>query len=290
MNWNRSTIWLFLAPALLIYGLFTIYPAVSGLTLSLTDSTGLGSSNFLGAANYLRLLEDPEVKNALLNTLIYTAFVTIVQNALGLLLASWLANVPSVRNAMRVVFIAPAMLSMVVVGYIWSYLFSPLGGPLNETLQALGLGTLRRVWLGDPSIALIVVASVHVWMYLGYSTAIFLAGFLGLPQELLDSAAIDGASGLKRFWWIEWPLLASATTVAVTLTLIGSSKSFELPFILTNGGPSGATTLSSNLIFGNAFAKQLFGYAAAIAVVASILVVVISSLVSSALRRREAAL
>ena len=290
MNWNRSTIWLFLTPALLIYGLFTIYPAVSGLTLSLTDSTGLGSSNFLGAANYLRLLEDPYVKNALLNTLIYTAFVTVMQNALGLLLAAWLANVASVRNALRVAFIAPAMLSGLVVGYIWSYLFSPLGGPLNETLQALGLGTLRRVWLGDPSIALIVVASVHVWMFLGYSTAIFLAGFLGLPQELLDSASIDGASGLKRFWLIEWPLLAPATTVAVTLTLIGSSKSFELPFILTNGGPNDATTLTSLLIFDNAFDKQLFGYAAAIAVVATILVVVISSLVSSALRRREAAL
>ena len=105
-----------------------------------------------------------------------------------------------------------------------------------------------------------------------------------------DSASIDGASGLKRFWLIEWPLLAPATTVAVTLTLIGSSKSFELPFILTNGGPNDATTLTSLLIFGNAFDKQLFGYAAAIAVVATILVVVISSLVSSVLRRREAAL
>jgi raffinose/stachyose/melibiose transport system permease protein len=290
MTWNRSTIWLFLFPALLIYGMFTVYPTVSGLALSFTDSTGIGQSNFIGMTNYLRLFEDPVIKTVLVNTLIYTSFVTIVQNGLGLLLAIWLANVPSIRDGLRVAFIAPAMLSGLVLGYVWSYLLSPLGGPLNETLKLLGLGTLSRVWLGDPSIALIVVASVHVWMYVGYSTAIFMTGYLSLPRELLDSAEIDGASGLKRFWYVEWPLLAPATTVAVTLSLLGSSKAFDLPFILTNGGPGDATRLTSLAIFQNAFAAQRFGYGAAIAVVTTLLVIAISSVVSSALRRREAVL
>jgi raffinose/stachyose/melibiose transport system permease protein len=290
MTWNRYSILLFLTPALLVYGVFTVYPTVSGLALSLTNSNGIGQSEFIGMANYLQLFNDPVLRTAQMNTLIYTSFVTVFQNGLGLLLAIWLANVPSVRNALRVAFIAPAMLSGLVLGYVWSYLLSPLGGPLNETLQLLGLGTLRRVWLGDPSIALIVVASVHVWMYLGYSTAIFLTGYLGMPQELLDSASIDGASGLKRFWYIEWPLLAPATTVAVTLTLLGSSKTFDLPFILTNGGPGDSTKLSSLVIFQNAFAQERFGYGAAIAVVTTLLVIVISSLVSGALRRREAML
>ena len=287
MTWTRPTLWLFLTPALLVYGLFMAYPALSGLTLSLTDSNGVGKPQFVGLSNYLKMFDDPQVRTALVNTLIYTSFVTVFQNALGLLLAVWLGNVASVRNLLRVVFIVPAMLSMLVVGYIWSYLLSPLGGPLNETLQALGLGSLKRVWLGDASIALFAIASVHVWMYLGYSTAIFLAGYLGLPQELRDSAAIDGATGWVRFWKVEWPLLAPATTVAVTLTLLGSSKTFELPFVLTRGGPADATTLNSLVIYQNAFSGQRFGYAAAIATLTMLAVIGVSSVVSGLLRRRE---
>lgn len=287
MTWKPSTIALFLLPALVVYGLFVIYPAFSGLALSLTDSNGVGQGQFVGFANYTRMLEDSQVRAALLNTVIYTTVVTVFQNALGLGLAVWLGNMPELRNSLRVVFLLPSMLSMLVVGFIWSYLLSPLGGPINETLQALGLGSLKRVWLGDPGIALFAVAGVHVWMYLGYSTAIFLAGYLGLPSELRDSAAIDGATGWVRFWRIEWPLLAPATTVAVTLTLLGSSKSFELPYVLTKGGPGDASTLSSLTVFQNAFSGQRFGYANAIALVTLVGVVIVSQFVSSALRRRE---
>ncbi len=287
MTWKPSTIAFFVLPALAVYGLFVIYPTFSGLLLSLTDSKGVGQGQFIGLANYARMLEDSQVRTALLNTVIYTVLVTFFQNALGLGLAVWLGNMPELRNSLRVVFLLPSMLSMLVVGFIWSYLFSPLGGPINEMLQALGLGSLKRVWLGDPGIALFSIVGVHVWMYLGHSTAIFLAGYLGLPSELRDSAAIDGATGWVRFWRVEWPLLAPATTVAVTLTLLGSSKTFELPFVLTRGGPGDATMLSSLTVFQNAFAGERFGYATAIALVTLVGVVIISNVVSSALRRRE---
>lgn len=280
----------FLAPALLVYGLFLLYPALTGVVQSLTDSSGLGASRFVGLTNYLKLLGDAQALTAFRNVALYAVLVTVVQNALGLAFASALIGLPAVRNLLRVALITPSMIAVLIAGFIWSYIYSPLGGPLNALLGWLGLGSWQHVWLGEPATALLAVAAVNVWMFAGYSAAIFLAGYLSIPSEVHDGAAIDGAAGWRRFWYIDWPMLAPATTVNLTFTLIGSAKVFELPFVLTKGGPGDATQVPGLLIYQNAFSGQRFGYAAALAVVMAALVIVAAGLQSSWLRRREARL
>jgi raffinose/stachyose/melibiose transport system permease protein len=204
---------------------------------------------------------------------VYAAVVVVVQNGLGLLFASLLFRRPRVRKSLNVVLLTPTLVSPVMAAFIWSYLFAPDGG-INALLGLLGLDSLQHVWLGDTSTALYSVAAVNIWMFTGYSCAIFLAGYMSVPTELLDAAAVDGASGWQRFRSVEWPMLAPALTVNVTLSLIGSLKVFEFPLVLTNGGPAGATDTLTMLVYRNVFGGL-------------VTVVVLSSATSSLLRLRE---
>jgi len=278
---------LFLAPALVLYGVFTLLPAGLGVGLSLTNSTGVGSAQFVGLDNFARMFTDPVVGIALRNVLIYVVFVTVVQNALGLAFALALAQTPSVRNFLRAALLTPSMISALIAGFVWSSIYSPLGGGLNEALKAIGLGGLARAWLGDSSTALIAIAVVNVWMFTGYSAVIWLTGYLSIPQELLDSAALDGANGWQRFRYIEWAMLAPAATVNLTLTLIGASKVFELPLVMTRGGPGDVTQVPGLFIYHTAFSGNRFGYGTALALSFALIVVLVSTLQSHYLRNRE---
>lgn len=276
----------FLAPALLLYMSFLVLPTVASFALSLTDFRGTGAAAWVGLSNYSRMLEDDTLHAALRNTVTFTLLVVFVQNGLGLLLAVWLGKLPRVRNTLRVALFTPSVLALVIVGYVWSYIFSPLGGPLNTVLDALGLGNLKQVWLGGGFVTIASTAGVMVWTYLGHSTAIYLAGYLSIPRELTESAELDGAGPWQRFWKIEWPLLAPATTVTVTLSLIGCLRVFDLPYALT-GGIGGSMPYLSVTIYRNAFVSNAFGYAAAIAVVTVALIVLASGITTQALRARE---
>ena len=276
----------FLAPALLLYMSFLVLPTVASFALSLTDFRGTGTAAWVGLSNYSRMLEDDTLHAALSNTVTFTLLVVFAQNGLGLLLAVWLGKLPRVRNTLRVALFTPSVLALVIVGYVWSYIFYPLGGPLNTVLDALGLGNLKQVWLGGGFVTIASTAGVMVWTYLGHSTAIYLAGYLSIPRELTESAELDGAGPWQRFWKIEWPLLAPATTVTVTLSLIGCLRVFDLPYALT-GGIGGSMPYLSVTIYRNAFVSNAFGYAAAIAVVTVALIVLASGITTQALRARE---
>jgi raffinose/stachyose/melibiose transport system permease protein len=232
------------------------------------------------------MADDPDVTAALWHTILYAAVVVIAQNGLGLLFASMLFRRPKVRKALSVTLLTPTLVSPVMAAFIWSYLFAPDGG-INALLGLLGLDSLEHVWLGDTSTALYAVAAVNIWMFAGYSCAIFLAGYMSLPTELLDAAAVDGANGWRRFRSIEWPMLAPALTVNVTLSLIGSLKVFEFPLVLTNGGPAGSTETLTTLVYRNVFGGGKFALGIAISVLLLVTVVVLSSATSSLLRLRE---
>lgn len=276
----------FLLPAIAMYALFILYPLFRGVYLSLTDSVGGPISHFVGMDQYTAMADDPQISAALWHTVLYAVVVVVVQNGLGLLFASMLFRREKVRKALSVVLLTPTLISPLMAAFIWSYLFAPNGG-LNALLDGVGLGGLEHVWLGDPSTALYSVATVNIWMFTGYSCAIFLASYMSMPTELLEAAALDGASGWRRFRSIEWPLLAPALTVNVTLSLIGSLKVFEFPLVLTNGGPAGATDTLTLLVYRNIFGGGKFAYGVAIAVLLLVTVVVLSSATNSLLRLRE---
>ena len=277
----------FIAPALAMYLAIIVYPLVQGLVLSVTDSKIGNAGHFVGAANYAAMAKDGNVMRALGVTVAYAVVVVIAQNAIGLGLAKALFMRPRVRQLGSTLILVPTLMSAVMAAFVWNSLLAP-DGAVNSLLKSLGLNTLTHVWLGDPSTALWAIALVNIWMFSGYSAAIFLAGYMNLPTELLDASSVDGAAGWRKFVSIEWPLLAPATTVSVTLSLLGSLKVFELPFVMTNGGPAGSTTTLTMLIFQKIFGGQgSFAYGATIAVLLLVVVVLFAGATQSILRRRE---
>lgn len=278
---------LLMLPATALYALFILYPTAKGLLLSLTDAHGVIGGSFIGLDNYRQAFQDPQVLAALKNTLVYTVVVVVVQNALGLALAYWLHNSPAIRTIARTGLLMPAMMALVAVSYLWSFIYSPVGGPLDGVMDALGLHSLEMSWLGDTHTALMAIAVSYMWMYLGYTATIFLSNYLSIPQELMEAAALDGARGWTRFRLVDWPLLAPSLTVNLTLSTIGSLRVFDLPFIMTDGGPANSTQTLSYVVFKDSFQDFHFAYGTAVAVLLLAITVVVGVLLTTFLRRRE---
>jgi raffinose/stachyose/melibiose transport system permease protein len=279
--------YLFIVPALVFYAVVVLYPTVAGGAYAFTDwSGGRGPTSFVGAANFSELLGDPAARSALRNTLVIAVSTTLIQTLIGLALALALHSTLVTRNALRTLFFAPALLPPVIVGFLWQYILTP-AGPLNEALTAIGLGGLTQNWLGDSSVALASVIGVIIWQNAGLTMVIYLAGLQGVPPELLEAAAIDGASRSQRLRHVTIPLLIPATTIAMSLTLIGSLKLFDQVFVMTGGGPGYATETLSLIMYKEAFVSGRYGYSAAIALVLTMIVFAFAVLQLRGLRRFE---
>lgn len=278
---------MFLAPALAILGIFFVYPILLTFYYSFTDFTGVGVPEWVGTANYDRFIARDRYPAALGVTLWFTIVVVTVQTLLGLFFAAILHRLPAIRNVARAALFMPAMMSFVIVGYVWQFIYSPFNGGLNSLLTSVGLESQTRGWLGDPDTALYAIALAHVWMFAGYTTAIFLAGFANIPAEIDEAGRLDGASNWQRFRHLELPLLAPAVTINVILSTIGTLKTFELPFIMTKGGPDGATRTLSVEIIDNLFRSYKFGFASALSIIMLVIVVIVAFIQNKYLRGRE---
>jgi raffinose/stachyose/melibiose transport system permease protein len=217
-----------------------------------------------------------------------TAFIVVVQNAMGLALALAVHSRIKSRNVLRVFFFAPAVLSPVVIAFLWKYMLNPEpDAGLNAMLGFLGLDFLQQTWLGDPSVALWAIGLTVVWQFAGFSMVIFLAALQGIPRELEEAAAIDGASRFQRFHRIVLPLIAPAMTINLTLSTIGGLKLFDQVFAITNGGPGYSTETLSMLIYKQAFVFGSYGYSTAVALVLTLLVAGLALLQVRYLQSRE---
>ncbi|WP_228078016.1 carbohydrate ABC transporter permease [Streptomyces profundus] len=283
----RGAPWLFVVPALLVYGVVVLYPTAAGGLYAFTDWTGrAGDANFVGLDNFRRLFNTESARSALVNTLTIAAACTIVQTAAGLGLALALNTRLRSRNVLRTLFFASALLPPVIIGFLWQYVLTPTG-PLNTALSDVGLGALRQNWLGDGSLALWSVIGVIIWQNAGLTMVIYLAGLQGIPPEVHEAAAIDGAGPWQRFRSVTLPLLLPATTIALSLTLIGSLKLFDQVFAMTGGGPGYATETLSVVMYKEAFVSGEFGYSAAIALVLTMIVFAFAMIQLRTLRRFE---
>ncbi|MGD8193258.1 carbohydrate ABC transporter permease [Herbiconiux sp. P18] len=270
--------WWFVLPAAALYVFAVVVPSVKGSVFAFTDWDGVSPDPaFVGFDQFVRIFSDPAGVIAIRNTLLIAVVVMVVQNLLGLLLALALNSRIKTRNILRVLIFAPVVITSIAVGFLWQNLLAPDGG-VNQALDALGLGALQQNWLGDPDIAIWSVMVVIIWQFVGYSMVIFLAGLQGIPPEILEAASIDGAGPIRRFWSVVRPSLAPAITINLMLSLIGGLKLFDQVFVMTKGGPGGATNTISTLIYSNAFALGRFGYGAALAVVLAVFVAIVSGI------------
>jgi raffinose/stachyose/melibiose transport system permease protein len=269
---GAPTIW-FAAPALLVYAAIVIYPSLAGAYYAFTDWSGIGAASWIGLENFKTLFSDEQSLGSLKNTLLLTVFIVFVQNAIGLALALGVHTRIKSRYLLRTIFFAPAVVSPVVIAFLWKYMFNPNpDAGINAMLGFFGLGFLQQNWLGDPSVALWAIGLTVVWQFAGYSMVIFLAALQGIPQELEEAAALDGAGRFQRFYHVVLPLIAPAMTITLTLSTIGGLKLFDQVFAITGGGPGYSTETLSTLIYKQAFVFGQFGYSTAVALVLALLV------------------
>ncbi|WP_433696625.1 carbohydrate ABC transporter permease [Nocardiopsis sp. CA-288880] len=279
--------WWFVLPALAFFAFAVLVPSARGAAYSFTDWDGLARTfDFVGLDQYRSLLADEAARGALVHTLLIAFAVTVAQNAVGLLLALGVNSRIRSRNVLRVFFFAPAVITPVVTAYLWKYLYAPEGA-VNAAFDALGLGLLAQNWLGDSGIALWSVVAVIVWQFSGYSMVIFLAGLQSIPREVYEASDMDGAGPFRRFWHIVRPMLAPALTINLMLSLIGGLKLFDQVWVMTQGGPGGATDTLSTVIYREAFQFNAFAYSTAMAVVLTVFVIVLSGVQYGALGRQE---
>lgn len=254
----------FLLPALFFYVVFMLYPLVSSLGLSLFSWNGYGAKTFVGLANFRRLFGDPSYSarfwGALKNNALFFLFTVVLQNCIALLLAAFL-NIRRLRGAkfFRSVLYIPATLSIIVVGFLWSLIYNPLWGPLNHTLGAVGLGALKRAWLGSPHTALLAISVANAWQYTGVPMIMFLAGMQAIPDELYEAASLDGASGSRQFWGITFPLIRPVMFVISTIVFVSNFSAFEIIYAMagTTGAPNYSTDILGTFFYRICFGQRL---------------------------------
>jgi len=257
---------LFLLPTVAVLGTFNFYPALYSLYLSLFEWNGLSPHReFVGLANYTRLLASGEFWNSLRVTLLYAGGVTLLALALGLLVAV-LLNQPIRGQALyRVLYFLPVITPTVASGVVWKYLFDPTQGVVNRGLAEVGLE--GPSWLSDPSWALVAVIVVGVWKRVGFNMVVYLAALQGIPKTYYEAAQLDGADSWQQFRHITLPLLAPTTFFLVVTALIDAFQIFDLVYVMTSGGPLGSTDVLGYYLYRQGFRYSELGFASAVAYV-----------------------
>lgn len=268
---------LYLLPGLLTYTLFILVPVVQTIILGSMEWSGLGAKQFVGFQNYVKLFSDPIFFQSLANNAILVLFIMALPTLLGLFLATIIElNNFTYRKVFEVAFFMPYILSLVVVGVIWRWIYNPAFGVLNALLTKVGLPFLAQAWLGDSHTALASVGFTGTWVHYGFAMVIFLAGYRKISPSLYDAVALDGGSGWHKFWYVALPSLTNEIMVVSVYLFINSLKTFDLVYVMTKGGPGYATNVLSLYVFKNAFQYNRNGYAAALAVTLMLIIFVIT--------------
>ena len=256
----RTHILVFLAPAVIIYTAFMIYPLCDSLWLSLNNKTAFGQI-FVGIENYLTLFRLDKWANpfwnALRNNTIFFVIHMVAQNPIGLLLAALLARRVRGSSIYRTIIFTPTILSVVIVGFIWKLILNPAWGISRSLLASIGLAGLDNPWLGLESTALVTLSLISVWQNIGIPMMLFLAALVRIPEDLMEAARVDGASPWTIFWRIQFPLILPTVGVVAVLTFVGNFNAFELIYA-TQGALAGPNFASD--ILGTFFFRTFFGY------------------------------
>lgn len=256
-------------PAVILTLMFTIWPTVQALYLSFTNATSLGLNNkFVGLDNYIYMFHDKSFIQALKNTAKLMAVVPVITIFCSLVLA-FVLNQCKLKEMVlyRTIFYFPNIVSLTVVGIIWSFVFHPNVGIINKILGAVGLESLQRSWLGDSKTALWCIAFTLLWQAAGYYMVMHIAAMDGISPEIYESATLDGASAWRKLISITMPLMKDIIGITFVLALSGTiNLSFVLSQVMTGGGPNGASSVLLQYMYTQGFVNGNFGYAMAITV------------------------
>lgn len=268
--------WLLVLPALAFYALVVLWPTVQSVWYSFFNWDGISASTWAGLGNYVSFLEDPDMLEALRHTLVFIAFFSFLPIALGLISTALLTR-GRLRGegVFRWIIFLPQVLTSVVVAVVWKQLYAP-DGPINTSLRAVGLGALTRSWLGDFNLALPALGLVGTWTTIGLCLVLFVSGAASIPGDLYDAARVDGAGPIREFFAVTLPGIIPQLAVALTLTVVGALRAFDLIWLTTAGGPGTSTITPAILLYTSAFTEQQVGSAAAIGVILAALSLIVA--------------
>ncbi|MCE5342422.1 MAG: sugar ABC transporter permease [Eubacteriales bacterium] len=272
-------------PALLLFCTFFVYPLLKGVQMSLTDWDGMGEATFVGLANFTRFFQDSRAMGDIRTTLIFAAGSAILLNLIGLLYALLMEKPFHGRSLTRVIIYLPAIISPLIMGYIWYFLLQPGRGFLYHAMEQLGTSFQLGSWMSNYPTTMMVLIFVNVWQYAGMTMIIYLAGLQNIPTELREAAMIDGAAPWQRFTGVTLPLLLPAIRINVVTNIIGSLSVFDVIMSLTEGGPGYATESLSIYIMRMCYGSRT-GYSTAVAMIL-FFIILIPVLISMRLTREK---
>lgn len=286
---SNFTIILFLAPALILFTMFILYPVCNTIYLSFHSWKGIYGSpvNFVGLKNYAQVLTSADFWRSLLNSLFFMigGFVILMPLSFGLalLITSKLRG----TKIMKTSYFMPVMLSTTAVALMWVYMLNPSYGVVNQLLRGIGLDNLCQDWLSTPVLNMWCIILVNEWMYAGYNMLIFAAGLVSIPSDVYEAAKLDGCTGWKKLRYISIPLSKESFKIFSILCVTGCLKAFDLVWAMTKGGPNHTSEVPASLLYNEAFTFKFFGKSSAIGVLLLVLGISISILVNTILKREE---
>jgi ABC-type sugar transport system permease subunit len=277
-RWRNFGPYLWVLPAVLVYFVFKLAPMIGGVYLALLQWDGIEPARFVGLQNFQRMLDDEIIGLALWNNVKYALGTVIGKMVLALFLALLLHQALRGRGFYRTALFMPVVMSFVVVGILWAWLYNAQFGLINSLLRGLGMEALILDWLGDTRVALWSLVMVDIWKWYGFHMVIFLAGLQTIPTELYEAARIDGATRWRQFLHITLPLLQPVMLVNVTLSFMGAFNVFDIPYVMTEGGPANSTMVMALHIYVRGFKFYRFGYSAAMSYVLLTLVTILAAI------------
>ncbi|KEQ23088.1 carbohydrate ABC transporter permease [Paenibacillus tyrfis] len=260
----RGFIAIGLLPATLIFVFFAIIPIFWSAYYGFFDWKGIGAAKFIGFDNYVEVIRDPIFWLSFKNNMLIVAASVFGQIPIALILALVLTSSSLFHRMIRASVFMPMVLSSVVVGIIWSYIYHPQIGILNFLLDALGLESWKMQWLSDPKISMYMLMIPIIWNYIGPYMIMFIAALQNISPEIDDASRIDGVGPVRKLFSITLPMIWDTIKVAVVLCISGSLKAFDLIYVMTNGGPAHSTELLASYMYNNTFNVFRFGYGSAV--------------------------
>jgi len=274
-------------PALVVFAAFVYYPLVETIRYSVTDWNGYSKVyHYVGLHNFIEILTRKDYLIPLGNTIYFAALSIIVGTVVQLALAVILHEKARGSNLAKTIIYIPSVISPIIVGLTWSS-FLQYNGLLNKGMRSIGLSRFVVDWLGDPSVVKNTLVLLNTWQFAGVGMVIFLAGLNSIPAHINESSALDGATGFTKFRRITLPLIMPSVTIVMFLGITGALKVFDIPFILTQGGPVNASQMVTMSIYDNAFRFEKFGLSSAMGVVFFLLIAAITLVQLQVTRKKE---
>lgn len=263
---DKKAICFFVLPALIWFCAIALIPVFQSAGYSLLDWDGIREAKFIGLKNYIQMLQDPLFFKAVWNSLLLAAASVFIQLPISMVLALVLAGGVKGENFYRNAFFVPVIISGTIIAHLWLKIYHPSYGLLNLGLEAFGLESWKREWLGDGNTALAACFVPMVWQYIGYHMLLFYSAAKSISPEIIEAAKVDGATKFQTSWRVVIPMIVPMIKACVIFAIIGSLKSFDLIYILTNGGPVHASEVPSLLMYKKIFITNEYGYASAVAI------------------------